>query len=250
MTRIIQGRADRFRPEVARLRGRAGFSNSRCSPNCCSAARRRRATSASARPEWRPIETLEDLDDVLQPMLERGFVIYLTEPDRRGAIVSHGFHSPDELVRLEGATTRHAPASVSVGVSSVPAAPVPSFNVAEWEGRLAARWGRNRFAEGSRRGTGIAGNRPAETTRPARDELIPVRSRGGPPMNDETIWLSSNDPVELLELRTLLLARQHAAAVARVARPPSRARVAAALTAQMPAELSSRGLDLHVRAYS
>jgi len=48
-----------------------------------------------------PIETLEALEEVLTPLVERGLVVYLTDPDRRGAIVSHGFHSPDDLERLK-----------------------------------------------------------------------------------------------------------------------------------------------------
>ncbi len=61
------------------------------------------------------IDTLEELDEVLQPLLDRGLVIYLTEPDRRGAIVSHGFHSPEELVRLKRAPRSHAGFRIGFG---------------------------------------------------------------------------------------------------------------------------------------
>src|SRR4051812_36793181 len=44
-----------------------------------------------------PIESLDALEEVLKPLLERRLVVYLTEPDRRGAVVSHGFHTADEL---------------------------------------------------------------------------------------------------------------------------------------------------------
>jgi uncharacterized protein YceH (UPF0502 family) len=45
-----------------------------------------------------PIETLEALDSFLQPLVERRLVVFLTDPDRRGAVLTHGFHPPEELV--------------------------------------------------------------------------------------------------------------------------------------------------------
>jgi uncharacterized protein YceH (UPF0502 family) len=48
-----------------------------------------------------PIDTLDDLEDVLKPLVERKLVVYLTAPDRRGAVLSHGFHNPDEFARLK-----------------------------------------------------------------------------------------------------------------------------------------------------
>ena len=47
------------------------------------------------------IETLDDLEEVLTPLVERGLAVYLTDPDRRGAVVSHGFHPAEELTRLK-----------------------------------------------------------------------------------------------------------------------------------------------------
>ena len=47
------------------------------------------------------IETLDDLEEVLSPLVERGLAVYLTDPDRRGAVVSHGFHPAEELTRLK-----------------------------------------------------------------------------------------------------------------------------------------------------
>jgi len=47
------------------------------------------------------IETLEALDEVLKPLVERRLVVYLTEPDRRGAIVSHGFYTAEDVTRLK-----------------------------------------------------------------------------------------------------------------------------------------------------
>ena len=47
-----------------------------------------------------PIDTLDDLDEVLRPLAERRLVVYLGPPDRRGALVTHGFHAADELAGL------------------------------------------------------------------------------------------------------------------------------------------------------
>lgn len=44
-----------------------------------------------------PFPSLDDLREVLKPLQERGFVVFLTAEDRRGAILTHGFHTPDEL---------------------------------------------------------------------------------------------------------------------------------------------------------
>src|SRR5205814_3653373 len=57
-----------------------------------------------------PIDTLDDLEAILKPLVARRLVVYLTDPDRRGAVVSHGFHAPDELARLKA---HHGAASAS-----------------------------------------------------------------------------------------------------------------------------------------
>lgn len=46
------------------------------------------------------IDTLDQLDAILQALAARGLVVYLTDPDRRGAVVTHGFHTPEELAQL------------------------------------------------------------------------------------------------------------------------------------------------------
>lgn len=48
-----------------------------------------------------PIATMDDLQAILKPLVERGLVVYLTDPDRRGAILTHGFHELDELAALK-----------------------------------------------------------------------------------------------------------------------------------------------------
>jgi hypothetical protein len=51
------------------------------------------------------IKDLDELRALLKGLAERNLVVYLTEPNRRGTVVTHGFHAPDELEREKG---RHA----------------------------------------------------------------------------------------------------------------------------------------------
>jgi uncharacterized protein len=48
------------------------------------------------------IPDLEALRGVLKPLQDRGMIVYLTPPDRRGALLTHGFHSPEELAHARG----------------------------------------------------------------------------------------------------------------------------------------------------
>src|SRR5262245_39919526 len=47
-----------------------------------------------------PIDDLDRLKDLLRPMAERRLIVYLTPVDRRGALLTHGFHDPNELEHL------------------------------------------------------------------------------------------------------------------------------------------------------
>ena len=47
-----------------------------------------------------PIDDLDSLRSTLKPLVERGLVVYLTPEGRRGTIVTHGFHSAEELAQL------------------------------------------------------------------------------------------------------------------------------------------------------
>jgi uncharacterized protein YceH (UPF0502 family) len=61
------------------------------------------------------MEPLDDLDAVrqaLKPLVERKLVLYLTAEDRRGAVLTHGFHDPVELDHLRGHFAS-APAAVA-----------------------------------------------------------------------------------------------------------------------------------------
>jgi uncharacterized protein YceH (UPF0502 family) len=86
-----------------------------------------------------PIDTLDALDEILKSLTNRRLAVYLTDPDRRGAIVTHGFHTPDEFARLR-AHFAHAPASVSEPEASAPRAS-PSEGLAALEVKFAAALG-------------------------------------------------------------------------------------------------------------
>ena len=43
------------------------------------------------------IKDLDELRSVLKGLADRRLVVYVTPPDRRGAVVTHGFHPPGEL---------------------------------------------------------------------------------------------------------------------------------------------------------
>lgn len=51
-----------------------------------------------------PIDDLETLRVLLKPLVERKLIVYLTPEGRRGTILSHGFHSPEELEHLRSGT--------------------------------------------------------------------------------------------------------------------------------------------------
>jgi len=64
------------------------------------------------------IDTLDDLEEVLKPLAERRLIVYLGPPDRRGALVTHGFHGPDEAAGLS-ARQEHVAADADVPRGSV-----------------------------------------------------------------------------------------------------------------------------------
>ena len=46
------------------------------------------------------IANVEELDGMLQRLAQRRLVVFLTPPQRRGTVVTHGFHTPEELDQL------------------------------------------------------------------------------------------------------------------------------------------------------
>jgi uncharacterized protein YceH (UPF0502 family) len=64
-----------------------------------------------------PVDDLEALRAVCRPLADRGLVVYLTPEGRRGTMLTHGFHDPQELDRLR---------SRAGAADSVPDAPRPT----------------------------------------------------------------------------------------------------------------------------
>lgn len=61
------------------------------------------------------IADLEELRSLLKGLAERKLVVYLSEPGRRGTMLTHGFHTPAELDRLRQAATSSVMAEVETG---------------------------------------------------------------------------------------------------------------------------------------
>jgi uncharacterized protein YceH (UPF0502 family) len=73
-----------------------------------------------------PIDDLDALRNVLKPLVARNLVVYLTAEDRRGAVLTHGFHEPHELARLRAqlaAQPAPAPAAAPAAAPAEFAAP-------------------------------------------------------------------------------------------------------------------------------
>jgi len=71
-----------------------------------------------------PIADLEALRPIVKTLAERGMVMYLTPEGRRGTIVTHGFHTAEELRLLKSRAERWA---VEEPTTSPPrSAPAPS----------------------------------------------------------------------------------------------------------------------------
>lgn len=55
-----------------------------------------------------PIADLETLRPIVKSLVQRGMVIYLTPEGRRGTMVTHGFHTPEEVQLLKARAERFA----------------------------------------------------------------------------------------------------------------------------------------------
>jgi uncharacterized protein YceH (UPF0502 family) len=84
-----------------------------------------------------PIEDLDALRRVLKPLAERGLVVYLTPEGRRGTVLTHGFHAPDELERLRAAQPAE-PASPAAAAPALAPRPASDDALKRYEDRLNA----------------------------------------------------------------------------------------------------------------
>jgi uncharacterized protein YceH (UPF0502 family) len=68
-----------------------------------------------------PIPELDLLRSHLKTLAQRRLVVYLTPEGRRGTIVTHGFHAPDELARLKSRAEAAADSAAEPAPASAPA---------------------------------------------------------------------------------------------------------------------------------
>jgi uncharacterized protein YceH (UPF0502 family) len=84
-----------------------------------------------------PIADLDALRALLKPLAGRRLVLYLTPENRRGTMVTHGFHAGGELERLR-AHAATADAAEDLPPAPAPVVPPDTGKVAALEGELAA----------------------------------------------------------------------------------------------------------------
>jgi uncharacterized protein YceH (UPF0502 family) len=72
-----------------------------------------------------PIDDLEVLRNHLRLLVDRNLVVRLTAEAARGAIVTHGFHDPQELERLRAQFRGPAPVMVAPSPIAPPPSPAP-----------------------------------------------------------------------------------------------------------------------------
>jgi uncharacterized protein YceH (UPF0502 family) len=115
--RVTGGRAERFRHQLYEVWTRNGPELAVLAELLLRGAQTRGELRGRAG-RMDSIESLDALDEILRSLAARRLVTYLSEPDRRGALVTHGFHTEEEL---RGLTTR-SPASFG-SPPSAPAGP-------------------------------------------------------------------------------------------------------------------------------
>jgi uncharacterized protein YceH (UPF0502 family) len=83
-----------------------------------------------------PIDDLEALREVLKPLADRRLVVYLSPENRRGTVLTHGFHAAQELEKLRslhgagGAVTDEGPPPAPAPRSASGPATAPAPRVA------------------------------------------------------------------------------------------------------------------------
>jgi hypothetical protein len=83
-----------------------------------------------------PIDDLDALRDVLRPLVDRKMVIYLTPEERRGAVLTHGFHDPKELERLRSRVAAEPTTEGSQTIAPSATGPNEDYRLTELESGL------------------------------------------------------------------------------------------------------------------
>jgi uncharacterized protein YceH (UPF0502 family) len=108
VTRVTGSRVDRFRHELYEVWTRNGPQLAVIAELLLRGPQTKGELRGRAA-RMDPIDTLDALDNVIKPLVERRLVVHLGEPDRRGSLVTHGFHTPDELTLLRAGVTASGP---------------------------------------------------------------------------------------------------------------------------------------------
>ena len=93
--RVTGGRAERFRHQLYELWTRNGPELAVLAELLLRGAQSRGDLRGRAG-RMDAIDSLDALDEILRSLAARRLVTYLSDPERRGAMVTHGFHTAEE----------------------------------------------------------------------------------------------------------------------------------------------------------
>ena len=115
--RITGGRAERFRHQLYELWTRNGPELAVLAELLLRGAQSRGDLRGRAG-RMDAIDSLDALDEILKSLAARRLVTYLSDPERRGAMVTHGFHTAEELERLRTHPAPHSAGEPSAHATS------------------------------------------------------------------------------------------------------------------------------------
>lgn len=122
--RVTGGRAERFRHRLYDVWTRNGPELAVLAELLLRGAQTRGELRSRAG-RMDSIDSLDALDEILRTLASRRLVTYLSDPERRGSLVTHGFHTPEEL---QGLKTR-APAALDLSPSPPSPATAPAWEI-------------------------------------------------------------------------------------------------------------------------
>jgi uncharacterized protein YceH (UPF0502 family) len=137
VTRVTGSRVDRFRHELYEIWTRNGPQLAVLAELLLRGPQTKGELRGRAS-RMDPIDSLDALEEVVRPLVERKLVLYSGDPDRRGTLITHGFHTPDEIARLKAQAAAAVTAEPETSPAR-PAAPNPAATpdkVAVLEARL------------------------------------------------------------------------------------------------------------------
>ncbi len=120
--RVIGGRVDRFRHKLYE-RWTADAAEMAVLAELLLRGPQPRGLLRARASRMDPIPTLGQLEIILDRLARRGLVVFLTAPHRRGAMVTHGFHTPEELAALRQRAVEEEPAEEHDEPTATPSRP-------------------------------------------------------------------------------------------------------------------------------